>query len=424
MSEQAVETHFRACHLCEAICGLEIKTQGDEILSIKGDKDDPISKGFICPKATAIADIHNDPDRIRKPLKRVGEEWVEISWEEAINTTAERLVNIQETHGDNAVGFYAGNPGVHNYGNMTHGSLLRRAVKTKNNFSATSLDQLPHQLTSYEMYGHQFLIPIPDIDRTDLMVILGGNPIASNGSIMTMPNAPKRFKDLQARGGKLVVIDPRRSETANVADQHIFVKPGSDAFVLMAIINTLFDQNLVNLGHLKDHLDGLETVKIAASEFSLELAEQQSGIAAATIEQLAQELANTERSVIYGRMGVSVQEFGAVCQWAIQIINILIGSLDREGGALATSPAFAYVKKGTPGGGHFDLFKSRVSGLPEFGGELPAVTMAEEILTPGDGQIKAMVTIAGNPGLLCGVRFLHQRHNAARRHHIAANQPA
>ena len=270
MSDSAVKTHYRACHLCEAICGLEIKTQGDDILSIRGDKADPFSKGFICPKATAIADIHNDPDRLRKPVKRVGQEWLEISWEEAINTTAERLVAAQENHGEDAVGFFAGNPGVHNYGNLTHGSLLRRAIKTKNNFSATSLDQLPHQLTSHAMYGHQFLIPIPDIDRTDLMVILGGNPLASNGSIMTMPNAPQRFKDLQARGGKLVVIDPRRSETANVADQHLFVKPGTDAYVLMAIINTLFSENLLKLGHLEAHLDGLETVRVAASGFSLD----------------------------------------------------------------------------------------------------------------------------------------------------------
>jgi anaerobic selenocysteine-containing dehydrogenase len=397
MSESAVKIHHRACHLCEAICGLEIKTRGDEILSIKGDKADPISKGFICPKATAIADIHNDPDRLRKPVKRVGKDWIEISWQEAIDTTAKRLVEAQQKHGEDAVGFYAGNPGVHNYGNLTHGSLLRRAVKTKNNFSATSLDQLPHQLTSYAMYGHQFLIPIPDIDRTNLMVILGGNPLASNGSIMTMPNAPQRLKDLQARGGKLVVIDPRRSETATVADQHIFVKPGSDAYVLMAIINTLFKENQLNLGHLEDHLDGLDAIRTAVSGFSLELAEQQSGIDADTIRDLAIELATTDKAVIYGRMGVSVQEFGSLCQWAIQVINILIGSLDTEGGAIATSPAFAYVKKGTPGGGHFDLFKSRVSGLPEFAGELPAVTMAEEMLTPGDGQIKAMVTIAGNP---------------------------
>jgi len=397
IATNALNTHYRACHLCEAICGLEIKTQGDEIISIKGDKNDPISQGYICPKATAIADIHNDPDRLRKPVKRIANEWVEISWDEAIDLTAQKLVETQKEHGDNAVAFYAGNPGVHNYGNLTHGALLRRALKTKNNFSATSLDQLPHQLIAYAMYGHQFLIPIPDIDHTNLMVIFGGNPMASNGSLMTMPNAPKRLKAIQERGGKFIVVDPRRSETAAIADQHLFVRPGKDAYVLMAMVNTLFNEGWVNTGHLTDQLQDVDIVRNAVSGFTLELAEQQSGISATQIKDLTKQLAQTDKAVLYGRMGVSVQEFGALCQWAIQIINILIGALDSIGGALPTSPAFGYVTKGSHGGGHFNAFQSRVSGLPEFAGELPAVAMAEEILTPGDGQIKAMVTIAGNP---------------------------
>ena len=393
----SITTHYRACHLCEAICGLEIKTQGDEILSIKGDKSDPVSHGFICPKATAIADIHNDSDRLRMPVKRVGEEWQEITWDEAITLTAEKLVETQELHGQDSIGFFAGNPGVHNYGNMTHGSLLRRAIKTKNNFSATSLDQLPHHLAALEMFGHQFFLPVPDVDRTDLMVIMGGNPLASNGSMMTMPNAPKRLKAIQQRGGKIVVIDPRRSETAEIADQHHFIRPGKDAFLLMAIINTLFAEKLVSDNHLSGLIDGLADVELAAKPYSLELAEAQTGISKQAILNLSLDLANTEKAVFYGRMGVSVQEFGAVCQWAIQVINLLIGALDTVGGSLLTSPAFAYVRKGTPGAGHFNRFQSRVSKLPEFAGELPVVTLAEEILTEGEGQIKAMVTIAGNP---------------------------
>ena len=396
MSEN-IKTHYRACHLCEAICGLEIKTQGKEILSIKGDANDPMSKGYICPKATAIADIYNDPDRLRKPVKRVDGGWEEITWQEAIETTAQKLFETQLEHGKDAVGFYAGNPGVHNYGNLTHGPVLRRVLKTRNNFSATSLDQLPHQLVSYAMYGHQFFIPVADIDHTQLMVIFGGNPMASNGSMMTMPNGPKRFKALQKRGGKLVVIDPRRSETAEIADQHIFVRPGSDAYVLMAMINTLFSENLVKTNHVSELLDNLEVVGEAAKPFTIEFAAQQSGISVDTIKELTHQLANTDRAVMYGRMGVSVQEFGTVCQWAIQVINILIGAFDTVGGSLVTSPAFGYVRKGTNGGGHFNLFQSRVSGLPEFAGELPAACMAEEILTPGEGQIKSMVTIAGNP---------------------------
>ncbi|MFT4629120.1 MAG: anaerobic selenocysteine-containing dehydrogenase [Dinoroseobacter sp.] len=393
----SVKTHYRACHLCEAICGLEIKTQGQEILSIRGDKKDPLSKGYICPKATAIADIHNDPDRLRKPVKKVGDDWQEIDWDEAIELTATKLVETQQKHGANSVGFYAGNPGVHNYGNITHGTLLRRAVKTRNHFSATSLDQLPHQLAALQMFGHQFLLPIPDIDNTQLMVIMGGNPMASNGSIMTVPNAPKRLKAIQQRGGRFVVIDPRRSETAEIADQHHFIRPGKDAFLLMAMINLLFSENWVRTGHLSKLLDGLAAVEQAAKPFSLGLAASQTGISAEDIHQLTKELATTKKAVLYGRMGVSVQEFGGICQWAIQVINVLIGATDVVGGALLTSPAFAYVRKGTPAGGHFDVYRSRVSDLPEFAGELPAVTLAEEILTEGEDQIRAMVTIAGNP---------------------------
>lgn len=392
-----VKTHHRACHLCEAICGLEIKTQGEEILSIKGDKNDPVSQGFICPKATAIADIHNDPDRLRMPHKRIGDDWIEISWDEAIELAAQKLVETQQTHGNDSVGFFAGNPGVHNYGNLTHGPAFRRAVKTKNHYSATSLDQLPHQLTSWAMYGHQFALPIPDVDHTDLMVIMGGNPLASNGSIMTMPNAPKRLKAIKERGGKLVVIDPRRSETAEIASQHMFIKPGTDAFVLMAMINTLFSEGWVKSSHLDDHVKGLDVIENSVKEFTLELAAHKSGVPAEHIKQLTRELAQTDKAVIYGRMGVSVQEFGALCQWAIQVINLLIGATDAVGGAMLTSPAFAYVTKGAPGSGHFSRFSSRVSNLPEFSGELPAVALAEEILTPGKGQIKAMITIAGNP---------------------------
>ncbi|MCH2189677.1 MAG: molybdopterin-dependent oxidoreductase [Gammaproteobacteria bacterium] len=393
----AIKTHFKACHLCEAICGLEIKTQGREILSIKGDKKDPVSKGFICPKATAIADIHNDSDRIKMPHKRVGEDWQEISWSEAIEMAAQKLVEIQTLHGDNSVGFFAGNPGVHNYGNMTHGPSFRRIFKTKNHFSATSLDQLPHQLTSWAMYGHQFALPIPDIDHTQMMVIMGGNPLASNGSIMTVPNVPKRLKAIKDRGGKLVVIDPRRTETAEIASQHLFIKPGTDAYVLMAMINTIFQEGWENTGHLTNHIRGLNRVKEAVMEFSLDLAQDKSGIPAGVIKQLTLELVETEKAVFYGRMGVSVQEFGGLCQWAIQIINLLIGATDSVGGALLTSPAFAYVTKGAPGAGHFGRFSSRVSGLPEFSGELPSVALAEEILTPGEDQIKAMISIAGNP---------------------------
>jgi anaerobic selenocysteine-containing dehydrogenase len=263
-----VQTHYRACNLCEAICGLEIKTQGDQVLSIKGDKNDPLSRGYICPKGTAMEDIYTDPDRLRLPVKKQGDSWVEISWEEAFSTVAEKLTAVQEQHGKDAVAFYAGNPNVHNYGSMTHASVLRKAVQTTTHFSATSLDQLPHHLTSLSLFGHQSLIPVPDIDHTNYMLIIGGNPMASNGSIMTVPDVPKRLKAIQQRGGRFVVIDPRRTETADIADQHLFIRPGTDAFLLMAMLNTLFAENLVHTGHLTDLLVGIDEVRSACESFT------------------------------------------------------------------------------------------------------------------------------------------------------------
>ncbi|AQA19254.1 dehydrogenase [Halioglobus japonicus] len=395
-----VISHYRACHLCEAICGVEIKTQGEQILSIKGDKDDPFSRGHICPKATALEDLHYDPDRLRMPMKKLADgSWQEIEWDEAFATVADRLADIQARYGNDTVAIYAGNPNVHNYGSMTHSGVVRKALQSRVTYSATSLDQLPHHLAAWAMYGHQQCLPIPDIDRTQFMLIIGGNPLASNGSIMTVPDVKNRLKAIQSRGGRFVVIDPRRTETAAIADEHLFIRPGSDVFLLMAMIHTLINEDLVDLGHLAAHIDHLDELPEIVSAFTPELAESKTGIPAATVRDLAREMINAEGAVCYGRMGASVQQFGALCQWAIQVINILSGNLDREGGALVCSPAFGYITRGEKGAGSLGRFTSRVRGLPEFAGELPAVTMAEDILTPGEGQLRAMMTIAGNPVL-------------------------
>lgn len=397
----SVQIHYRACHLCEAICGLEIKTLGKEIISIKGDSEDPLSKGYICPKATALEDLHKDPDRLKNPVKKTVDDkgvvkWQTIKWDRAITEVAERIVAVQNQHGLNSVGFYAGNPGVHNYGNMTHGGLLRKAVGTKNHFSATSLDQLPHHLAGLLMYGHQMFVPIADIDNCELLIIIGGNPLASNGSMMTMPDARGRLKDL-AKRGKLIVIDPRRTETAAIASEHFFIKPGSDAFLLLAMVNYLIDKDLCRISETQHYLEGFESLRKAARPFTLTLAEAQTGISANAIKNLAEQITREPKSAIYGRMGVSVQPFGGLCQWAIQLLNILSGSADKEGGVRLTSPAFAAIHPKARQKGNFNRYQSRVSGLPEFAGEFPAVAMAEEILTPGEGQIRAMFTIAGNP---------------------------
>lgn len=393
MSESTL--HHRACHLCEAICGLSIETRNAQILSIKGDPQDSFSRGHICPKAVALQDIQNDPDRLRQPMRRVGSEWHAIEWEEAFTLAAERLADIRERHGNNAVAVYQGNPSVHNYGLMTHSNYFLGLLKTRNRFSATSVDQLPHHLTSLMMYGHGLLIPIPDIDHTDFMLVLGGNPLASNGSIMTVPDVEKRIRALQARGGKLVVVDPRRSETAAIADQHLFVRPGEDAALLFGLLNTLFDEQLIRTSHLP--VEGVDELRAAVGPFTAEAMSPRCGVPAEQIRQLARDFAAADKAVCYGRMGISTQAFGTLCQWLVQSINLVSGNLDRVGGALCTQPAVDLVANTS--GGHFNRWQSRVSGLPEYGGELPVSALAEEMLIEGEGQVRALVTVAGNPVL-------------------------
>ncbi|HWR80447.1 MAG TPA: molybdopterin-dependent oxidoreductase [Pseudomonas sp.] len=392
------QLHHRACHLCEAICGLTIETATAEdgsvaIQSIKGDPQDSFSRGHICPKAVALQDIQNDPDRLRQPMRRIGSQWQPIGWDEAFALVAERLAAIQTAHGANAVGIYQGNPSVHNYGLMTHSNYFLGLLKTRSRFSATSVDQLPHHLVSMQMYGHGLLLPVPDIDATDFMLVLGGNPLASNGSMMSVPDVEKRLKAIKARGGKLVVVDPRRSETAAIADQHLFIRPGQDAALLIGILNTLFEENLGRASHLP--VSGLEDVRAALSGFSVAAMSERCGIAEAVIRQLARDFAAADKAVCYGRMGVSTQVFGTLCQWLVQLINLVSGNLDRVGGAVCALPALDVV--GATRGGNFNRWQSRVSGLPEYGGELPVAALAEEMLTPGEGQIRALITVAGNP---------------------------
>lgn len=391
-------THYAACNLCEAICGLEFKVQDERIVSVRGDAADPFSRGHICPKAVALKDLHEDPDRLRTPVRRMSTGWQPIGWDDAFDEVAERLVKIRQLHGANSVAVYQGNPSVHNYGNLTHAQNLLAQLKTRNRYSATSVDQLPHQLVAYWMFGHQLLLPIPDLDRTQHFLVLGANPMASNGSLMTVPDFRGRLKELKARGGRMIVIDPRRTETAAVADEHHFIRPGTDAVLLLAMIHVLLAEDRVRLDRMASFVDGLDAVRQAVAPFTPDAAAVATGIDAQTIARLARDFAQARAAVAYGRIGVSTQSFGSLCQWAINLLNILTGNLDRVGGAMFTRPAVDLLQ-GQTNPGHYNVWQSRVRALPEFGGELPVAALAEEILTPGEGQVRALVTIAGNPVL-------------------------
>jgi len=391
-------THYRACNLCEAICGLKITVnENNEILTINGDRKDPFSRGHICPKAVGLKDIYLDKNRLKQPVKRTEAGWETISWNEAFEEVATKLKSIQGQYGKDAVGVYQGNPSVHNSGTLLSAPAFLRALGTKNRFSATSADQLPHHFVSSLMFGHPLLLPVPDIDRTDFMLIIGGNPLVSNGSMMTVPDVANRLKAIQKRGGKFVVIDPRKTETAKIANQHIFIKPATDVYLLLAVLHEILNENYTSaVSRLPINSDAIFELKSAIQNYTPEAVSSITGVSTETIKALVNDLKLAKSAVVYGRMGVSVQAFGGVCQWLINCINIFTGNMDAEGGAMFPQPAFDLLGRAKKGENYFNRYQSAVRKLPEFDGELPVSAMGEDILA---GSIKALFTICGNPVL-------------------------
>jgi anaerobic selenocysteine-containing dehydrogenase len=399
----ATRTAYRICPLCEAGCGLEVTVAGDRVTRIRGDRDDVFSHGYICPKGSTLKQLHEDPDRVRHPMVKRDGEWQQVSWDEAFAEIERRLLPIVETHGRDAVAAYIGNPNAHTLSGQLYGRAVLRALGTRNLYSASTVDQRPKELSCGWVFGNPLTCPVPDIDRTDWLLILGANPFESNGSFATAPDWPGRIEALRQRGGKLVVVDPRRSRTAEAADEHHPIRPGTDPFLLMAIAHTLFDEGLVRLGAVDGLVAGVDDLARICRPFSPEAVAEATGIDAATTRRLARELATADRAVVYGRIGTTTAEFGTLTSWLVDVCNILSGHLDQPGGAMFTKAAAgASNTRGTPGVGRgirVGRWASRVRGLPETFGELPAVCLAEEIDTPGEGQVRALVTIAGNPVL-------------------------
>lgn len=389
------------CSLCEANCGVTVEHEGDRVLRVRGDERDVFSRGFICPKGAALAELHNDPDRLRRPLRRTGDRFVEIPWDEALDEAAQRLHAVQREHGRDAAALYIGNPSAHSYAALLYGIAFLKVLDSRNLFSSNSVDALPRVLTSLWLYGSQALLPVPDIERTEYLLILGANPVVSNGSILTAPDMKARLRAIQARGGRVIVVDPRRTETAELADRHVFLRPGGDAALLLGMIHTLFAERLVRPPSPLFREDDLAALRTLSARFPPERMEPLTGIPAATVIELAREMVAARSAVCYGRLGTCVQEFGALTTCLIDILNALTGNLDREGGAMFPLGAVDLATLASRIGqtGHFDRHRSRVRGLPEFNNELPAVTLADEIETPGPGQVRALITHAGNPVL-------------------------
>ncbi len=401
---------YRTCPFCEATCGLELHLDGREITLVRGDRDDVFSSGYLCPKGTAIKALEADPDRLRTPLvRRRGaavdgtDTWEEVAWDEAFRTIEAGIAPIIERHGRDAVAIYMGNPSAHNLSGLIYNRVLLQALGSANVYSASTVDQMPKQVSAGLMFGTALSVPLADVDRTDYLLMLGANPFASNGSLWTAPDLPGRLRALRERGGKLVVVDPRRTKTAEEADEHLFIRPATDAHFLFALVNVLVAEDLVALGGLAEHVVGVDEVLDLAADFTPEAVAPICRIDADTIRRTARELAAAPRAAVYGRIGTCTQEFGTLASWLVDVLNVLTGNLDREGGAMFANPAAGSSNTGSAkraGGGRgvrFGRRHSRVRGQPEYFGEYPVACLAEEIETPGEGQVRALMTIAGNP---------------------------
>jgi anaerobic selenocysteine-containing dehydrogenase len=394
---QGQRTTYRTCPLCEATCGLEITVSGDQVVRIRGDKDDVFSRGFICPKGSTLTDLHTDPDRLRTPMVKTEEGWKEVSWDEAFSAAAAGLQSLIAESGNDSVAVYLGNPTVHGMAGPVYAPALLKSLKSKNFFSAATVDQMPKHVSSGFMFGHPDLIPVPDIDRTDFLLMLGANPYASNGSLATAPDWPGRMKAIQERGGQIVTVDPRRTKTAAASDEHLFITPGTDALWLYAIANVIIDEDLVDLGRLASCTQGLETFAASTLGYTPEAVAERTGIDADTTRRIARAFATASSAVAYGRIGTHTTEFGTLASWLVDVLNAITGNLDEPGGAMF--PLAAHSSPRDKRGFKTGRWLSRAAGLPEVRGELPVAALVSEIETPGDGQVKGLITVAGNPAL-------------------------
>ena len=405
MSTDVNRTVFRTCPLCEATCGLEISVSPTEqIVRIRGDQKDVFSHGFICPKGSTLKQLHEDPDRVRKPMVKRNGVHVEVSWDEAWQAVHDGFMGVIDRHGRGALSAYLGNPNAHNLGPQLFSAVMLRAMGTRNVFSASTVDQVPKHVAGGYMFGTAQSIPVPDLDHTDYLLMLGANPYASNGSLCTAPDFPGRMNGIQARGGKIVVVDPRRTRTADAADEWVSIRPGTDGLFLAAIANVMFAENLVKVEpRIMSLLSGLEEFKNVVAPFTPDRVADATGISASTIVRIAHEISAAPTAVLYGRIGVNTVEFGTTNAWLIDAINVISGNIDKRGGAMFTMPATGSsttrgaggIGKGfATGRGH-----SRVSKKAEVLGEYPVAVLGEEILTPGENQIRGLVTVAGNPVL-------------------------
>ena len=388
------------CRVCEPLCGMVATVADGELVKVRPDPDHPLSKGFACPKGIAMAEVQSDPDRVLHPLKRQADGSFErVSWDAALDEIGDRLGAIVKRHGGDAVGWYMGNPGAFSYSHPLWVKGLLDALGSPHSYTASSQDVSNRFAASQFLYGSPYVVPIPDLARTDFLLVIGANPLVSHGSVLTAPRIKDQLHAITDRGGRVVVVDPRRSETAR-AFEHVAIDPDGDAWMLLSMLEVIFGEGLEDRDAIERQATGSAKLRRLVAEYPPEATEGRSGVPAREVRRLARDLATAERAAVYGRTGSCLGRHGTLVAFLLDALNLVTGNLDREGGAMFGDPPIDLSRVVDLAGlGTYAKVRSRVGDLPEVLGSLPASVMAKEMTTPGKGQIRAMFFSAGNPVL-------------------------
>lgn len=393
------------CRICEPLCGMIATVEDGRLTALRPDKDHPLSAGFACQKGVAFSEIVNDPDRVTTPLRRKSSGGFEpVSWDEAMSDIAARLADIHRRHGSGAIGWYYGNPGAFSYSHTLSLSTFMLGFGPKLHvFTAGSQDVNNRFVASQLLYGSPLALPVPDVLRADLLVVIGANPVVSHGSVLTVPRIKDRMHDIVKRGGRVLVVDPRKTETA-AQFEWLGIVPDGDAYLLLSLLQVMFDENLVDRTRLAAQADGGVWLERLARPFSPDVTAQRTGIDPDTVRSLARDLVRTRRAAVYGRVGTSIGENGTLTTYLLDAVNLVAGNLDVAGGSM-------FGRFGLPGERWlgkaagallrtiYARRRSRIGGFPSVLGSEPAGVMAKEITTAGRGQVRALLVSAGNPVL-------------------------
>jgi formate dehydrogenase len=390
--------HRTYCRICEPTCGMIATVEDGKLVQLRPDADHPITKGFSCPKGIEFVHVQNDPDRLLYPMRRTESgEFERISWDTALDEIGAKLRAIRAAHGGESIGWYAGNPSAFSHSHAIWAGGFVRGLGSKHLYTPNTQDTSSRFVASHLLYGSPTIFPLPDLARTSFLLMVGANPLVSRGSLVAAGNLRDKLTGIVGRGGRVVVVDPRRTETAK-AFEHVAVRPDGDAWLLLAMLHVIFAEGLDDATTTAAQATGVDVLRTAAARCAPEDAEARCGVPADEIRALARSFATAPSAAAYGRTGACLGRHATLVNVLLDALNVVTGNLDRPGGSVFARPPIDFTALASRLGlATFDTYRSRVGDLPEVLGQMAAPLMAAEIETPGPGQLRALIVSAGNP---------------------------